>query len=89
LHSSFLTPHSSLLIQSLGNNTLERLSNDQKLFVTHMKNELQIEIRSALNSCMAIGNSESKQGLETQTEIRLHKPTRGRKLGQCKIKFEV
>lgn len=54
-----------------------------------MENELLSEIKSALNSGMAIGNSEFKQELETQTGRRLHQLTRGRKLGQCKIKFKV
>lgn len=80
--SDLCTPHS--LYKALGKNNLERQSNYRQLFITHIKRKLLDEIRVALNSGMALGNSEFKQQLEIQTGRRLHKLTRGRKLGQCK-----
>ncbi len=80
--SSLCTPH--VLYTALGRNTLERQSNYRQLFVTHIEHKLLGEIRVALNSGMALGNNKFKQELEIQTGRRLHKLTRGRKLGQCK-----
>jgi putative transposase len=80
--SGLCTPHALYL--SLGRNTLERQSNYRQLFVSRIDHKLLGEIRVALNSGMALGNNKFKQELEKQTGRRLHKLTRGRKLGQCK-----
>jgi len=80
--SGLCTPHA--LYIALGRNIVERQSNYRQLFVSHIEHKLLGEIRIALNSGMALGNNKFKLELEIKTGRRLHKLTRGRKLGQCK-----
>jgi putative transposase len=67
----------------------ERMDNYMALFRSHIDEELLEEIRTNVNSGMAVGNDSFKKQIEVLTGRRVHPKKRGRPLGwrKDKVKF--
>jgi len=77
--STLCTPHP--LYIALGRDTVERKICYQSLFTTHIEEALLKDIRSAIQSGMALGKDRFKEELTLLTGRRLQTLTSGRKVG--------
>jgi putative transposase len=82
--SALCTPHP--VYQALGMTPDERMDNYMALFRSHIDEELLEEIRTNVNSGMAVGNDSFKKQIEVLTGRRVHPKKRGRPLGWRKDK---
>ncbi len=76
IETELQTPHCKYL--ALGKTKEERLSNYRALFAVHVDKQLLLEIRSSVNSGLALGSERFTQQVEASTKQRVTPRKAGR-----------